>query len=424
MQNSDCRDAYSWGDKTWLFRRAKHSLRGAPLNIYEVHLGSWRRTGEGKPLSCREIAELLIPYVKKMGFTHVHLLPVAEHHPEDTWGYQCTDPFSVSSRYGTPPEFMYLVDELHKAGVGIFMDWVCPDLPEEALIECACFWLETYHLDGLRPVLFHGDRDVSLLQRLNETIRSRHPDICMIGSNGNSAAQGFTFSRIVPFSDPDVPFSEMTILSLSHDEVAHGKGSLLNQMPGTAPEKYAGVRAFYTCMLAMPGKKLTMMGSEFGQWNEWNSEHSLDWHLLDQQDEDGTRHRQLQVFFRSANALYLKNPALWQQDFAPNGFRWICKDKTERIFVFQRIDKRDQTLLIAVNFSPEFRENYRIGVPLPGRYAEVFHTDRTEFGGENRLPAPARSENIPWHGMEQSLAIDLPPLSAVILKCPRKSGKK
>ncbi|MCD7928415.1 MAG: alpha amylase C-terminal domain-containing protein, partial [Oscillospiraceae bacterium] len=213
-------------------------------------------------------------------------------------------------------------------------------------------------------------------------------------------------------------FSEQFVLPLSHDEVVHMKGSLLNKMPGTDEEKFAGVRAFYTYMLTHPGKKLLMMGSEFGQWNEWHFEQSLDWHLLDQQDEDGERHRQLQRFFQAANAFYLDAPALWQQDFAWEGFEWICADDAGgNTAIFRRIDKKGRSLIVAVNFSPVFRAGYRIGVPRPGRYREVFNSDLEEFGGGGRQNGEQKTEYVPCHGREQSLCVDIPPLGAVILKC-------
>lgn len=456
---SKCYDlnGYSWGDKAWLTWRSKHLAYDNPLNIYEVHLGSWRRTEEGAFLSYREIAKWLIPYVKEMGYTHVELLPITEHTLDDSWGYQCTGHFAVTSRFGTPHDFMYLVDELHKAGVGVILDWVCSCLPgepfysEEFLISSALFWLEVYHIDGLRPVLSYSDHDAAqtaaFLCQLNKVVLTEHPDILMIGG-AHTEDLGFTltwntdwthdlchYTTLDPFfrqfNHKNITFSRMgtfsenVILPLSHDEIVHTKGSLLNKMPGTDPEKYAGVRAFYTYMLTHPGKKLMMMGSEFGQWDEWHFDQSLDWHLLEQQDEDGQHHRQLQCFFKAINALYLESPALWHLDFSPDGFRWICADDAHgNVAIFLRFDKKDRALLIAVNFSPVFREGYRIGLPYPGRYEEVFNTDLSEFGGENRLNAPRKSEYIPCHGKEQSTRIDLPPLGAVILKCTKKFPSK
>ncbi|MGN0967988.1 MAG: 1,4-alpha-glucan branching protein GlgB [Oscillospiraceae bacterium] len=516
---SKCYDlsGYAWGDKPWLTWRARHLVYDSPLNIYEVHLGSWRRTGEGEFLSYREIARWLVPYVKEMGYTHVELLPVTEHPLDASWGYQCTGYFAATSRFGTPHDFMYLVDELHRAGVGVILDWVPAHFPKDAfglyefdgqplyeyadprkgehadwgtrvfdygrgevqdfLIASALFWLEEYHIDGLRVdavasmlYLDYGRQDgqwvpnrygghenleaVDFLRRLNEAVFAAHPDALMIAEESTAwpkvshptydGGLGFNlkwnmgwmndichYIKMDPyfrqFNHKDITFSlmyafsENFVLPLSHDEIVHMKGSLLNKMPGTDPEKYAGVRAFYTYMLTHPGKKLLMMGSEFGQWNEWHFEQSLDWHLLEQQDEDGERHRQLQRFFKAANALYLSSPQLWQQDFSWEGFRWICPDDaTANTAIFLRFDKKGRALLVAVNFSPVFREGYRIGVPWPGRYEEVFSTDAAEFGGEDRRNAPMKTQYTPCHGMEQSLRVNLPPLGAVILKCVRK----
>lgn len=424
MQNSGRHGGHFPANSAWLLHRAKHAAMDLPLNVYEVHLGSWRRGGDGKHLSCREIAEWLIPYVKQMGFTHVHLLPVAEHKPDDSWGYQCTNPFAVDGRYGTAQEFACLVNDLHRAGIGVFLDWVCPDLPEDAAIECALAWVEQYHIDGLRPVFFHPEANAVLPRRLINAFHAAHPDVCIIDNSHSCGDQGFSLSRMDPFSFLTAPPQVPAMVSLSHDEVSPGRGSLLSQMPGSTPEKYAGVRALYTCMLALPCKTLTMMGTEFGQWNPWNSAHSLDWHLLDQTDEDGERHRQLQMFFRYANDFYLKTPALWQQDFAPEGFCPLGSNLPKHVYTFLRFDKRGQAVLVAANLSPDISEHCRIGVPSSGRYLPVFHTDQTQFGGENRFPPFLNSDPIPLHGMEQSLTIDLPPLCAVILKCPRNLGKK
>lgn len=457
---SKCYDlsGYSWGDKSWMAWRSKHPAQDNPLNIYEAHLGSWRRTGDGAFLTYREIAQQLVPYAKKMGFTHVELLPVTEHPADDSWGYQCTSYFAVANCFGIPHDFMYLVDELHKAGIGIILDWVYNRLSDESLrddeflISSALFWLEEYHIDGLRPVNPHNSHEVvqaaAFLRRLNETVLTTHPDVLMIGSSAYNEELGFSltwdtdwthdlchYAKLDPyfrqFNHKDITASLMSsalkhsILPISHDEIVHGKCSLLNKMPGIAPDKYAGVRVFYTYMLTHPGKKLLMMGSEFGQWNEWHSERSLDWHLLEQQDEDGKRHRQLLAFFQAANTLYLETPALWQQDFSREGFRWICSDDAHaNTILFLRFDKKGRVLLAALNFSPVFRSQYRIGVPWPGRYEEVFNTDLVEFGGENRLNIPKRSEYIPCHGMEQSLQVDLPPLGAVIFKCSKNFQQK
>ncbi len=508
-------DGYPWGDRKWLSWRAKHPIYQQPLNIYEIHLGSWRRTGGGEFLSYRDIARYLVPYVKEMGYTHVELLPVTEHPLDASWGYQCTGYFAPTSRFGTPHDFMYLVDELHKAGVGVILDWVPAHFPRDAfglyqfdgtptyeyadprkgtheewgtqvfdygkpevrsfLTSSALFWLEEYHIDGLRVdavasmlYLDYGRQEgqwlpnadgshenwdaVSFLRHLNRTIFAAHPDVLMIAEESTAwphvtgmldldeKALGFNlkwnmgwmndvlhYQRLDPwfrqFNHNDVTFSlmyafsENFVLPISHDEVVHMKGSLLNKMPGEDKQKFAGVRAFYTYMLTHPGKKLMIMGSEFGQWNEWHYEQSLDWHLLEQRP-----HRQLQQFFRAANAFYLAHPHLWELDFSWEGFQWIyADDNCGNTLLYLRKNKKGEPLLIAVNFSPVHRKGYRVGVPIPGTYELLFNSDALEYGGTGAGDsAPLRSSRAPCHGCSESIQIDLPPLSGVIYRCARK----
>ena len=508
---------YQWGDQGWLDYRKTHLVYDNPMNIYELHLGSWRRTGDDQMLSYQDIARYLVPYVKEMGFTHVELLPVTEHPLDASWGYQCTGYFAATSRFGTPHDFMYLVDQLHQAGVGVILDWVPAHFPKDAfglyefdgepcyeyadprkgehadwgtrvfdygrnevrsfLYSSAMFWLEQFHIDGLRvdavaSMLYldysrqggawmpniHGGREnleaVEFLQQLNTRIFTSHPDVLMIaeestawprvshpvGPGGLEGGLGFNlkwnmgwmndilhYVKLDPyfrqFNHRDITFSlmyafsENFVLPLSHDEVVHMKGSLLNKMPGTDEEKFAGVRVFYTYMLTHPGKKLLMMGSEFGQWNEWHYEHSLDWHLLEQ-----APHRQLQDYFKAANAFYLANPTLWELDFSWEGFQWICADDEQgNCAVFLRKDKKGHFLLVMCNFSPVHRDGYRVGVPVPGRYECVFNTDDPAFGGGGvGDSSPVKSEYVPCHGQEQSMTIDVPPMGAVIYRCAKK----
>ena len=510
-------EGYQWGDQGWLDYRKTHLVYDNPMNIYELHLGSWRRTGDDQMLSYQDIARYLVPYVKEMGFTHVELLPVTEHPLDASWGYQCTGYFAATSRFGTPHDFMYLVDQLHQAGVGVILDWVPAHFPKDAfglyefdgepcyeyadprkgehadwgtrvfdygrnevrsfLYSSAMFWLEQFHIDGLRvdavaSMLYldysrqggawmpniHGGREnleaVEFLQQLNTRIFTSHPDVLMIaeestawprvshpvGSGGLEGGLGFNlkwnmgwmndilhYVKLDPyfrqFNHRDITFSlmyafsENFVLPLSHDEVVHMKGSLLNKMPGTDEEKFAGVRVFYTYMLTHPGKKLLMMGSEFGQWNEWHYEHSLDWHLLEQ-----APHRQLQDYFKAANAFYLANSTLWELDFSWEGFQWICADDEQgNCAVFLRKGKKGNFLLIMCNFSPVHRDGYRVGVPVPGRYECVFNTDDPAFGGGGMGDSgPVKSEYVPCHGQEQSMTIDVPPMGAVIYRCAKK----
>ncbi len=502
---------YAWGDQNWLSFRRKTPVYDHPLNIYELHLGSWRRTGAGEFLSYRDIAAYLIPYVKEMGFTHVELLPVCEHPLDASWGYQVTGYFAPTSRFGTPHDFMYLVDALHRAGVGVILDWVPAHFPRDAfglyefdggacyeyadprrgtheewgtqvfdygreevrdfLIASALFWLTEYHIDGLRvdavaSMLYlnygrkdgqwlpnqHGGQEnleaVSFLRLLNRQVFHRFPDALMIAEestawpqvtglmDGDELALGFNlkwnmgwmndalhYQKMDPyfrqFNHKDLTFSflysfsENFVLPVSHDEVVHMKGSLLNKMPGEEKMQFAGVRVFWLYMLTHPGKKLLMMGSEFGQKNEWHYEQSLDWHLLNEMP-----HHQLQDFFKAANEFYLAQPALWQQDFSWEGFRWLCADDAPgNTVVFLRYDKQGGFLLIACNFSPVHRRGYRVGVPLAGAYQQVFCSDETRFGGDGSTEASRLvSQPLPCHGEAQSIQINLPPLSGVIYR--------
>lgn len=502
-------EGYEWGDQKWLAGRKKTSVYHSPLNTYELHLGSWRRTGEGGLLSYREIADRLVPYVKEMKFTHVELLPVTEHPLDDSWGYQCTGYFAATSRFGTPHDLMYLIDKLHQAGIGVILDWVPAHFPKDAfglyefdgtpayeyadprkrehagwgtrvfdygkaevrsfLFSSALFWLEQYHADGLRvdavaSMLYldygraagewtpnrHGGREnleaVDFFQRLHEFVFAEYPDVLMIAEESTAwplvtkptdvGGLGFTlkwnmgwmndilhYIKLDPYfrqqHHKDITFSlmyafsENYVLPLSHDEVVHMKGSLIGKMPGPPELKFAGVRAFYTYMLAHPGKKLLFMGAEFGQFAEWHFEYSLDWHLLEE-----APHRQLQEFFKAGNALYLHSRPLWENDFSWKGFEWICADDHYgNCVIFLRKDLKENFLLIACNFSPVHRKGYRIGLPAAGRYGEVFNTDRQEFGGGGRLNGvPIPSQPVSCHGRGQSMEIDLPPMAAVIFR--------
>ncbi len=509
---------YQWGDETWLEHRKSHLVYHNPLNIYEVHLGSWRRTGEGEFLSYRAMAELLVPYVKEMGFTHVELMPVTEHPLDMSWGYQCTGYFAATSRFGTPHDLMYLIDQLHQAGVGVILDWVPAHFPKDAfglyefdgvacyeyadprkgehadwgtrvfdygrnevrsfLYSSALFWLEQYHVDGLRVdavasmlYLDYSRRDgewvanqyggkenleaIEFLRQLNTRVFTEHPDVLMIAEESTAwpmvshpvsdGGLGFNlkwnmgwmndithYMKLDPFFRKDnhkditfslmYAFSENFILPLSHDEVVHMKGSFLNKIPGEYLEKFAGVRAFYTYMMTHPGKKLLMMGSEFGQWNEWHYEYSLDWHLLQNKEN-----QDIQAFFKELNAFYLENRPLWDLDFSWEGFQWICPDDNQNnCAAFLRKDDKGDTLLAIFNFSPVERSGYRLGVPFRGTYRRVFSSDDPRYGGGGRGDtADLSSEDVPFHAQEQSLVVDLPPMSGVIYRCVRKKpGRK
>ena len=517
---------YKWKDGAWLKRRAANPIYGAPANIYEIHLGSWRRTLEGNFLSYRDMAEQLPAYVKEMGYTHVELLPITEHPLDASWGYQCTGYFAPTSRFGTPHDLMYLIDKLHQAGIGVILDWVPAHFPKDAfglyqfdgmptyeyadsrkgehkewgtcvfdyarhevrsfLFSSANFWMEEFHIDGLRvdavasmlyldysrqngewiPNVNGGHENleaVDFLQRLNQHMFALHPGCLMIaeestawpnvskpvGKGGLEGGLGFNlkwnmgwmndithYMKLDPyfrqFNHKDITFSlmyafsENFVLPLSHDEVVHMKGSFLNKMPGAYEEQFAGVRAFYGYMMTHPGKKLTMMGSEFGQWNEWHYESSLDWHLIDPETPNCLPNRQIHAYFKALNEFYLKTPALWEQDFSWEGFEWLCADDNQNNVVsFIRRDKEGKFVMVVCNFSPVQRDGYAIGVPQAGQYEVIFSSDAPEFGGEDRTPkGTIKTADQPMHGKEQSLTLTIPPMSTMILACTKKTPAK
>ena len=510
---------YPWADQPWMTYRAKRPIARRPLNIYELHLGSWRRNREGNFLSYREVAQWLVPYAKEMGFTAVEFLPVTEHQNDDSWGYECTGYFAPTSRFGTPHDFMYLVDQLHQAGVAVLLDWVPAMFPRDSaglfqfdgfscfertseqaclyqqgsvafdfsrsevrkfLLSSSLFWLQEYHIDGLRLTdvssILYQDYDVhtwnpeqaseqenphglSFLRKLNTVIHQRFPDVLTIADESthwplvtaptkqDPKALGFDLKwnkgwihdilhymtmdpvyRQYNHKDLTFPmmyaFEERFILPFSHEEVVHSQNSLIGRMPGDDTLKFAGVRVFSLYLLTCPGKKLLMMGTEFGQFNEWRYHYSLDWHLLDYQP-----FRRHQTFFRSANQFYLANPPLWEVDDSWGGFQWICPDDSgSNILLYLRRDRSRGELAVAINFSPVDRMGYRIGVPVAGEYQVVFDTDRTDFGGSGRVNShPIRSYPIPCHRMHHSIVVDIPPMTGIILKCvrpyPRSGGK-
>lgn len=499
---------YEWHDAAWRQHKAQHPPVEGMLNIYELHIGSWRRYPDGAPYSYRKLAEELPGYLKDMGYNFVELLPVTEYPLDDSWGYQCTGYFAPTSRYGTPHDFMYLVDSLHSAGIGVILDWVpahfCKDshglmefdgtcLYEYAdplkweqagwgtrvfdfgknevrsfLFSGAAFWLRNYHIDGLRVdavasmlYLDYGRGDawrpnkdggrenleaISFLQDLNHTVFAIDPTVLMVAEESTAfpgvtlppdvGGLGFNlkwnmgwmndvchYLKMDPYFRRDhhrditfsmvYAFSENFVLPVSHDEVVHMKGSLRGKMPGDDTMQLAGVRSFYTYMLCHPGKVLTFMGTELGQWHEWDFASGLDWYLLENDDT-----RKTHECIRALNRFYRDHPVLWEDDRSWDGFQWLVPDDNQNnIIVFLRRAKDGRELIVIVNFAPVERTGYRFGVPPRKEYTEVFNTDAAEWGGSDAVNAfPIAVEPIPSHGKEQSVALRIPPLGAVILQ--------
>ncbi|MEO0259109.1 MAG: 1,4-alpha-glucan branching protein GlgB [candidate division WOR-3 bacterium] len=502
---------YDWNDNEWLKNRHKFNSLKAPISIYEVHLGSWRRIPEegNRPLSYREMAEWLPRYVKEMGFTHVEFLPVMEHPFYGSWGYQVTGYFAPTSRYGTPQDFMYLIDILHQNGIGVILDWVPSHFPDDGhglsffdgtylyehqdpkkgyhphwhsyifnygrnevknfLISSALFWLDKYHLDGLRvdavasmlyldygrqegewiPNKYGGKENLDaiyFLRRLNETLYEKFPDTQTIAEEstawplvsrpvylgglgfGMKWNMGWMHDTLWYFSRDPIyrkyhhnqltfsiwyAFTENFVLPLSHDEVVYGKGSLINKMPGDYWQKFANLRLLYGYMFAHPGKKLLFMGGEFAQWEEWYHEKSLDWHLL-----QFPLHQGIQKWLKDLNNLYRTYPSLYELDFEHSGFEWVdFSDADQSVISFiRRAKKPKEVSLIVCNFTPVPRYNYRIGVPYEGYWREILNSDAKEYGGSGHGNfGGIHSEQIPMHNKPYSLSLTLPPLGILFL---------
>jgi 1,4-alpha-glucan branching enzyme len=480
------------------------------LSIYEVHLGSWRRGLDNGQLTYRDLAAQLVPYVQEHGFTHIELLPVMEHPFAGSWGYQVTGFFAPTSRFGSPEDLKFLIDACHQAGIGVLLDWVPGHFPKDAyglirfdgtalyehddprmgehqewgtlvfnygrhevrnfLLSNALFWLEEYHIDGLRvdavasmlyldysrkagewvPNKFGGRENleaIEFLRQLNAVVHEQHPGAVMIAEESTAwpavsrplytGGLGFTFKWNMGWmhdmlrymsKDPvfrrwqhnDITFSmlyaytENFVLPFSHDEMVHGKGSLVGKMPGDAWQKFANLRALFGYMFGHPGKKLLFMGAEFGQMREWNHDASLDWHLL-----DFPPHRGVLQLITDLNRLYREEPSLFELDVRPEGFSWIdCTDHENSVvsFIRRSSDPADYVLFV-LNFTPVVRYGYRLGVPEAGRYAERINTDAAVYGGSNVGNAGgAEAEDIPTHGYEHSVSLALPPLSCLVLK--------
>ncbi|MBL0311298.1 MAG: 1,4-alpha-glucan branching protein GlgB [Holophagaceae bacterium] len=502
--------AYAWDDGAWMERRRKTQAHAAPLSIYELHLGSWRRRPDGSFMNYREIAADLAPYVSWLGFTHVQLLPVMEHPYDPSWGYQPLGMFAPTSRFGSPEDFMAFVDAMHQAGIGVILDWVPAHFPEDAhglaqfdgthlyehadprqgrhmdwgtliynygrvevqnyLIANALFWLDQYHVDGLRvdavaSMLYldysrkagqwipnrQGGREnleaVAFLRRLNEVLYGQFPDTFTVAEEStawsgvsrptNQGGLGFGFKwdmgwmhdtlrylgqgmMVRPHHHNEITFSmlyhdaENYVLPLSHDEVVHGKRSLFGRMPGDPWEQFANLRLLFAWLFAHGGKKLLFMGGEFAQGREWNHDTALDWELLDRPG-----HKGIHDLVRDLNGLYRGQPALHEGDCQPGGFSWIdCGDRFNSVLtLLRRGSDPDDFVAVAFNLTALSQTGYRIGVPTPGGYTELLNTDSTHYGGRNlgNLGCVA-TEPIAAHGFPQSLNLTLPPLAALFLK--------
>ena len=505
---------YEWQDAEWQEKKKRTQSYGQPMLTYEVHLGSWRRTPEGNQLSYRDMAEQLVNYAKEMNYTHIEFMPLCEHPYEGSWGYQATGYYAATSRFGAPDDLRYLIDKAHQAGIGVIMDWVpghfCKDDPglrdfdgrnlyesdnpqradnagwgttnfdygrtevQSFLISNAIFWMDQYHIDGLRIdavanmlYLDYGRQSgewqankyggngnleaIDFLHKLNEAVFREYPQALMIAEESTSwpniskpvymGGMGFNYKWNMGWMNDTLSyfsldpiyrkwhhdkitfsmmyaFSENFVLPLSHDEVVHGKCSLINKMPGDYWQKFAGLRAFFGYWMAHPGKKLLFQGGEFGQFVEWKWDTSLDWHLPEKYE----MHTKMLEFSKNLNKFYVENKEFWQVDFDWGGFEWIdCDNADDSMLSFIRRADDGEFVIAICNFTPAVRHGARFGVPKAGVYEEVFNSDAAEFGGSNVLNEnDIPSQEVPWNNKAQSIQVTVPPLATIYLRLKKE----
>ena len=499
---------YKWTDSEFIKKNKNKDAISNPMNIYEVHLGSWKVHADGNPYSYRDLAKELPEYAQKMGYTHIEIMPVSEYPFDPSWGYQVTGYYSPTSRYGTPEDFAYFVDCCHKKNIGVILDWVGAHFPRDEqglmnfdgtpcyeyadplksdhpdwgtrifdygknevksfLISNVIFWQNIYHIDGFRLdavasmlYLDYGKEDgqwranafggnynleaIDFLKQLNSESFKNKPEVLMIAEESTAfpmitkppfdGGLGFNFkwnmgwmNDMLSYMSKDplfrkgmhnnvtfsltYAFSENFILPLSHDEVVHGKCSMINKMPGEYEEKFQNLRAFYGYMMAHPGKKISFMGNEFAQFIEWDFKKELDWFLLDYD-----AHKKMHKFVKDLNKFYLENSPLWENESDWNGFSWIVPDdSSQSVLAFRRINKKGEEIIAVVNFCPVERKKYKIGVPYEGSYKPVFSSDKKIYGGAGTALKTVKSKKEPLHGLEHSVSLTIPAMSTVYYK--------